>query len=74
MGIAFVHYFKTNVGAVQYVSPGADDTTLAVQDGLVEVETVQVERHGAYAHCREPDADDRPGTQEEVQGAAVVEG
>ncbi|MFM1843829.1 MAG: hypothetical protein RLZZ490_2572, partial [Cyanobacteriota bacterium] len=74
MGIAFVHYFKTDVGAVQYVRPGADDATLAIQDGLVEVESVQVERHRGNTHCGEPDADYRPRTQEEVQGTAVVEG
>lgn len=73
MGIAFVHYFKTDVGSVQYISPGADYPALAIQDGLVEVETVQVERHGAYTHSSEPDADYRPSTQEEVQGTAVVE-
>ena len=73
MGIAFVHYFKTDVGSVQYIRPGADYATLAIQNGLVEVETVQVERHRGYTHCGEPYTDYRPGTQEEVQGAAVVE-
>ncbi len=41
---------------------------------MVEVESVQVERHRADAQGREPDADHRPCTQEEVQSPAVVEG
>ena len=57
--------------AVQHISPGVRDA-LTIKDGLVEVETVQVD-HGADAQGGEPDAGDRPGSQEEVK-AAVVEG
>jgi hypothetical protein len=46
---------------------------LRIENRLVEVETVEVERHGANTHCRKPDTDYRPSTQEEVQGAAIVE-
>jgi len=46
---------------------------LAVEDRLVEVETVQVEGHRAHAQDGEPDANHGPGSQEEVQAAAVVE-
>merc|ERR1712100_879994 len=46
----------------------------SIKDGLVEIETVQVEGHGADAQGGEPDANDRPGSQEEVKAAAVVEG
>ena len=71
MSIALVHDFHTQVSPVDYVSPGANHPTLRIQDGLVEVEPVQVERHGADAQRGEPDTDDRPCTQEEVQAAAV---
>ena len=74
MSIALVHYFHTQTSAVQDVSPGVQHTALGIQDRLVEVETVQVEGHRAHAKGGEPDADHRPGSQEEVQAAAVVEG
>ena len=74
MSVALVLHFHAEVGAVQHISPGVQDAALTIQDGLVEVEAVQVEGHGADAHGREPDADNRPGSQEEVKAAAVVEG
>ena len=73
MGIALVHHFKTEVRTVEDVSPGVDDTTLAVQYRLVEVETIQVERHRGHTQSGEPDANHRPCTQEEVQSTGVVE-
>ena len=69
-----MHHFHTQVGTVDDVCPGANDTTLAINHRLVEVESIQVERHGADAQCSKPDANHRPCTQEEVQAAAVVEG
>ncbi len=57
-----MHHFKAQVGAVEYVSPGANYLTLRIQDGLVEVEAVEVECHGADAHRREPDANHWPCT------------
>jgi len=73
VSVTLVHDFHTQVGTVDHVSPSANHATLRVEDGLVEVETVQVERHGADAQSGEPDADHRPCTQEEVQAAAIVE-
>ena len=66
VSVALVHYFHTQVGAVDDIGPGANHTTLRIQDGLVEVEPVQVERHGADAQRGKPDANHRPRTQEEV--------
>ena len=43
MSVALVHDFKTEVSAVEDISPGTDDATLRVHDGLVEVESIQVE-------------------------------
>ena len=74
MSVALVHHFHAEVGAVQHISPGVQDAALTIKDGLVEVETVQVERHRAHAQGGEPDADNGPGSQEEVQATAVVEG
>jgi len=71
--VSLVHYFHTKTSTVQYVCPGVQHTTLTIKDGLVEVETVQVECHRGDAKGGEPDADNRPCSKEEVQGAGVVE-
>ena len=73
MSVTLVHYFHTQVSSVKNVCPGVQDTTLTIKDGLVEVETVQVERHGAYAQCGEPDTNNGPCSKEEVKTSAVVE-
>jgi len=74
VSVALMHHFETKVGSVQDVSPGVDDTTFRLNDRLVKVETIEVECHGAHAKGSEPDANDRPGSQEEVKAAAVIEG
>ena len=63
-----MHHFHSKTLTVKDVSPGIHNVTLAVLDGLVEVEAIQVEGHCAYTKCGEPDADYRPGCKEEVQG------
>ena len=68
-----MHYFHAQVSAVDYVCPAWYHMSLAVRNRLVEVESVQVERHCAYAQAGSPDADYWPQCQEEVQAAAVVE-
>ncbi len=67
MSVALVHYFHTQVSTVQNICPGVQDLSLVAKDGLVEVETVEVECHGADTKCSEPDSNDRPCCQEEVQ-------
>ncbi len=62
MSVTLVHYFHTQVGAVEYISPGANHATLRVDDGLVEVEAVEVERHRADTQRGEPDAYYRPSS------------
>merc|ERR1712100_85587 len=74
VSVALVHHFHAKAGTVQHISPGVQDSALTIEDGLVEVETVQVESNGANAQGSEPDADNGPGAQEEVKAAAVVEG
>merc|ERR1712159_918823 len=66
VSVALVHHFHAEVGAVQHISPGVQDAALTIKDGLVEVETVQVESHGADAQGSEPDANDRPGSHDVV--------
>ena len=67
MGVPLVHYLHPETSTVQNVSPGVEHTVLAVHDGLVEVEAVQVEGHCAYAEGSKPNADDRPRCEEEVE-------
>merc|ERR1711943_81333 len=74
VSVALVHHFHAEAGTVQHISPGVQDAALTIKDGLVEVEAVQVEGHGRHAEGGEPDADNRPGSQEEVKATAVVEG
>ena len=73
MSITLVHDFHTETSAVQNVCPSVQDMTLVILDRLVEVETVQVERHRGDTKCGEPDANNRPCSKEEVQGTGVVE-
>ena len=69
-----MHNFHTQTCTVQHVCPSVEDTSLVVLDGLVEVETVEVERHRGNTKCGEPDTDNRPCCEEEVQRTGVVEG
>jgi len=73
VSVALVHHFHPQVGAVQHVSPGADNATLRIQHRLVEVKAIQVKRHRGNTQSGKPDANHRPCTQEEVQGTRVVE-
>ena len=74
VSVALVHHFHTQTSAVENVCPGVEHTTLTIKNGLVEVETVQVERHRGDTKCGEPDTNNRPCSKEEVQGTGVVEG
>jgi hypothetical protein len=74
VSITLVHDFHTKTSTVENISPGVQDMTLIIHDGLVEVETVQVERHRGDTQSGEPDTDNRPCCEEEVQRTGVVEG
>ena len=67
VSVTLVHYFHTQSSAVKYVCPGVQDSALSIKDRLVEVETVQVERHCGNTKSGEPDTNNRPGCEEEVQ-------
>ena len=73
MGVALMHHLHTKTSTVEHICPGVDHFTLRLNNRLIEVETVQVECHGANAQCSKPDADDRPCCEEEVQRTGVVE-
>ena len=67
MSITLMHYFHAETSTVQQVGPGIHHMPFARSDGLVEVEAVEVERHGGDAEGGKPDTHDRPGSEEEVQ-------
>ena len=67
MCIPLMHHLKAEVGTVENVSPGVHHMTLTLSNGLIEVESVEVEGHGADAEGGKPDADDRPSCEEEMQ-------
>ena len=67
MCVALVHYLHPEVGTVKNISPGVQNTTLTVDDGLVKVEAIQIESHRRNTQSSEPDANNRPCCEEEVQ-------
>ena len=67
MCISFMHDFHSKTCSVENVCPSWDDFSTSVNDGLVEVETVEVKCHGADAEGGKPDAHNRPCCEEEVQ-------
>ena len=73
MSVALVHDFHAKTSTVQDIGPSVDDTTLTFNNGLIEVESVEVERHGGDAEGGKPDAHDGPCCQEEVKAAAIIE-
>ena len=58
VSVTLVHNFHTQTSTVEHICQSVDHFTLRLHDGLVEVETIQVECHGANAQCRKPDAND----------------
>ena len=51
MCITLVHDFHTEVGTVQHIGPSVHNMTLIFNNGLIEVEPVEVESHGADAEA-----------------------
>ena len=74
MSITLMHYFHTETSAVEDICPSVEHATLTIKDGLVEVETVEVECHGGDTKSSKPDTYTEPCCEEEVQRAGVVEG
>ena len=73
VSVALVHDFHSKTCSVEDICPGVEDTSLSIDDGLVEVEPVEVERHGGDAEGGKPDSHDWPRCEEEVQRARIVE-
>ena len=72
MSIALVHDFHSQTGTVENVCPGVQNTTLTINNGLIEVESVEVECHGADAEGGKPDSHDWPRSEEEMQTSRIV--
>ena len=69
MCIPFMHYLHAKTGTVENICPGIYHMTLTRSNGLIEVEPIEVEGHSGDAEGGKPDADNRPGSQEEVKRA-----
>ena len=67
-----MHYLKTKVGTIQDICPGVDNSTLTFNNGLIEVESVEVKCHGADAEGGKPDSHDWPRSEEEMQTSRIV--
>lgn len=72
--VTLMHYFNPNVGVVDDVRPAVDHMAITVEDGVVEVEAIEIEGEAANGHTSKPDAYYRPCPQEEVQGTTIIEG
>ena len=57
MSVTLVHDFHTKTSSVQNVSPGVHNSTLTLNNGLIEVESVEIEAMVETPSC-EPNADD----------------
>ena len=68
-----MHDLHSKTCSVENICPGVKDMSLVVLDRLVEVESVEVKRHGADAEGGKPDSHDWPRCEEEVQRARIVE-
>ena len=64
---------QTQVRSVENIRPGIDYTAILRHNGLIEVESIEVEGHGRDTECCEPDTHDRPNRKEEVKAAGIVE-
>ena len=73
VGITLMHDLHAKIGTVDNVGPGVDDTSLGIDNRLVEIKAVEVEGHGGDTHRGQPDTNDRPGGEEEVESTGVVE-
>ena len=74
MSVTLVHDFNTEICTVEDICPRVNVVTRFIENGLVEVETVEVESHGGDTESSEPNANNRPSCKEEVKATRVVEG
>ena len=72
MSISLMHYFYTQICAVNNIRPSIDYTTLRVNYGLVKVESIQIECHCRQIQRSKPDTYYRPSCKKEVQRTGVV--
>ena len=72
MSVSFVKDFKTKVGSVQNVSPSIDYLTITCNDRLIEIKSIQIERHCRNTQSSEPNANNWPSGEKEVKAATVI--
>ena len=58
VGVAFMHDFHTKTSSVKDVRPRVYHMTFTRSNGLIEVESIEVECHGADAEGGKPDPHD----------------
>ena len=66
VGTAFVHDFHSEISTVDDIGPGVNHSSVGIDDGLVVVESIQIEGHGGDTHGGQPNAKDGPQGEEEV--------
>ena len=67
MCVTLMHNLHTQTSSVEDICPGVHHMTLTLNNGLIEVESVEVERHSGDAEGGKPDAHNRPCCEEEVR-------
>ena len=68
-----MHDFHSKTSTVEDICPSVDHFTLRLHNGLVEVETIEVECHGANTKSSEPDTNNRFAVRRSA-GIGIVEG
>ena len=66
VSITLMHYFHAKVGTVKDVTPSVYNMTLTLNNGLIEVESVEVKSHGADAESGKPDSQHWPRSEEKM--------
>ena len=74
MCVSLMHNFHTKSTTIKNVCPSRDYTFLIIFDGTIVVKSVQIKSHRGNPKSSKPNTNYGPGSKEEVQAAAVVEG
>ena len=72
MSVTFVLNFDTEVSTVQDVSPSINYLTISSENGLIKIQTVEVECHSIHTKASEPNTHHREGSKEEMKAATIV--
>ena len=72
MCITFMHYFKPKSSSVKDICPGINNVSIAINNRLIKVKTIQVKCHRRHTKSGKPNANNRPSPKEKVETTAVV--